>query len=157
MEMTRRGWLWRIACLALSTVVGCSTEEGDDWLAYRPDSALDGSEWAEIPTSQYSRVAESERERALALLTDRVYVALTAEQLEDFSAGSLAVGRGTPFLVRAVRTSFDSGDFELYSDSESLVVRYGTLGDNGGPVHDSVVVVLAREPAKLFVELSQAE
>jgi hypothetical protein len=148
--------MWHIACLALSTIGGCSNEIEDDWLAYRPASELSSSAWTEIPASQYSRVVESERERALVMLTDRAHVALTAEQLKDFTAGSLTVGGGAPFLVRAVRTSVDRGVFRLFSDSESLVVHYGALGDNVGTVHDGVVVILAREPAQLFVELSVA-
>jgi hypothetical protein len=145
-----------MALVALTMIAACSDGEQDGWLAYRPSGALDADAWVELPDARYSRVADGERGRAVGLLAERAYVPLTVAQAESLVAQPLSIMSGVPVLVRAVRNSSDSGDFELLSDSESLVVRYGILGDIDETVHDGVVVVLEREPTAVFVELSAA-
>ena len=149
---------WQVVLVALSTIVACSNADGqrDGWLAYRPADMIGARTWDELPAGRYSRVTETERERAVEMLAEQPFLPLSATQMETLVAKPPEITSGQPFLIRGVRMSTDGGGFRLLSDSESLVVFYGALGVDGETAHDAVVVFLEREPAAVFVELSTA-
>jgi hypothetical protein len=112
-----------------------------------------------LPSEFVSEVRTSEFRRAMAKLVDTPAVSISRCEANRLSATPLEAAEGrSPFLMRGLMFSRQTGRFEVSEQDRTVWVAHGSLGGTGIPLRRwPVIAMLVAAPERVYVSASLAE
>lgn len=142
--------------LLSASVSACSSES--EWLRAAPKSSLDAFErWVQVPRSDFFELPTSKLSLVKSRLSDTSIVQLQSDDPKLLGPAEFSCQNSTrPYLVRASYENSGNGQFSVFWDRSSLIIRYDSLGRGGVTFESALLVCLSKAPESVFSVFSRA-
>ena len=143
--------------IAATLAVSCSgSNAGREWVRLRPATDVHLT-WDALPAERIHEVQPELREEAIKLLATEAGHMLTDEEARRFLKGrSFNTSGRRWFLLRAVRTPAEDGQFGVMTRGRAATVRYEAVSRKDETIKSALVVDLDSSPESVYVEISTA-